>query len=62
MGYNPIDRLTIRYSSRSSAHPKSQAFDIQRVIKARAVPDEPEAASSSISQLLYPKRMSQVES
>jgi len=31
MGYNPIDRLTIRYSSRSSAHPKSQAFDIFRV-------------------------------
>jgi hypothetical protein len=58
MGHNPIDRLIIRYSGRSSAHPKSQASDIQRVIKERAVPDEPEAASSSISHLLYAKRMS----
>jgi hypothetical protein len=31
MGHNPIDRLIIRYSRRSSAHPKSQAFDIFRV-------------------------------
>jgi len=31
MGHNSIDRLIIRYSGRSSAHPKSQAFDIFRV-------------------------------
>jgi len=31
MGYNPIDRLIIRYSGRSSAHPKSQAFDIPKL-------------------------------
>jgi hypothetical protein len=31
MGHNPIDRLIIRYSGRSSAHPKSQAFDIPKL-------------------------------
>jgi hypothetical protein len=31
MGHNPIDLLILRYSGRSSAHPKSQAFDIFRV-------------------------------
>jgi len=40
----------------------TEHLSYQRVIKDRAVPDEAEAASMSISQSCYTKRMSQVES
>jgi len=42
--------------------PLTENLQYQRVIKDQAVPGGPEAASMSISQLLYTTRMSQVES
>ena len=42
--------------------PLTENLQYQRVIKDQAAPDMPEAASMSISQSCYTKRMSQVES